>query len=115
VTCDGVAIGLVGIADEPRLEAREALSMLARLGITRTVMLTGDNERAARNIAARVGVAGLRAELLPEDKAALIASLGNRVLMVGDGVNDAPGLAPATVGVAVVAPVKSPRLQACRP
>ena len=98
---DGVAIGLLGIADQPRAEAREAIAMLGRLGISRTVMLTGDNERTARAIADRVGVADVRAGLLPQDKATAIESLGGRVLMVGDGVNDAPALAAATVGVAM--------------
>jgi Cd2+/Zn2+-exporting ATPase len=97
--------GVVAVADEVRPEARWTVSRLRELGVERTVMLTGDNERTARAIGERVGVDEVRAELLPDEKVAAVEQLDANseggVAMVGDGVNDAPALATATVGVAM--------------
>jgi len=96
--------GLVAIRDTIRPKARKAIEDLHRVGVRRVVMLTGDNERAARAIAREVGIDEVFADLKPEDKAARLRELAEReghVAMVGDGVNDAPALAEATVGVAM--------------
>ncbi|TAK31610.1 MAG: cadmium-translocating P-type ATPase [Myxococcaceae bacterium] len=96
--------GLVAIADPLRPEAAEAVAALKRAGITRVVMLTGDNARAARAIGAKAGVDEVFADLSPEDKTRRVAELRARygeVAMVGDGVNDAPALAAAAVGIAM--------------
>ncbi|MFW5934231.1 MAG: heavy metal translocating P-type ATPase, partial [Halolamina sp.] len=96
--------GVIAVADEVRPEAEAAVSRLHELGVEQVVMLTGDNERTARAIAERVGVDEYRAELLPEDKVDAVRELdaaGDGVAMVGDGINDAPALATATVGVAM--------------
>ncbi len=101
--CCGVQ-GYITVADTPRAKTAELLRELKRRGIKRTVMLTGDNEGTARQIANRVGVDEFRARLLPEDKVAAVAELlarYDKVAMVGDGVNDAPALATATVGIAM--------------
>ena len=92
------------MADRPREGARLALAGLKSAGVRRTLMLTGDNRAAAQAVAAELGVDEARAELLPEDKVAAVrelASLHGGVAMVGDGVNDAPALAAATVGIAM--------------
>ena len=95
--------GVVALADEVRPEARRAVERLGELGVERTVMLTGDNERTAQAVADEVGIDDVRAELLPEDKVAAVEELADDggVAIVGDGVNDAPALAAATVGVAM--------------
>ena len=96
--------GVIAVADEVRPEARAAVERLRDLGVERTVMLTGDNERTARAIAEQVGVDEFQAELLPDEKVAHVESLvaeTDGVAMVGDGINDAPALATATVGVAM--------------
>ncbi len=100
---DDNIVGLLAVADQPRPEVPESLTALRGLGIRRLLLLTGDNEYTARAQATRLGV-DYRAELLPEDKIAVVRALqhqGHTVLMVGDGVNDAPALAQADVGVAM--------------
>ena len=97
-------VGVLGIADQPRAEGRAALDMLRHLGIQRVLMLTGDNEGTARAVARQLGIEEVHAGLLPDDKARLVRALtagGERVAFVGDGINDAPALAAATVGVAM--------------
>ena len=101
VVRDGRPAGLIGIADTLREEAVEAVSELRRLGIAPIVLLTGDNGTTAAAVAARVGIDEIRASLLPQDKSAAIATLGPGLAMVGDGVNDAPALAAASLGVAM--------------
>ena len=101
VTRDGTAVGVLGLADRPRPEAAEAIADLKRLGIERTLMLTGDNQATAEAIAAELGVTDVRAELLPEDKVAALGEFGAGSAMVGDGVNDAPALASAELGIAM--------------
>ena len=96
--------GIVAVADEIRPEAKAAVQRLRDLGLDHLVMLTGDNERTAKAIAERVGVDEFRAGLLPEDKVEAIEELDKEydsVAMAGDGINDAPALATATVGVAM--------------
>jgi cation-transporting ATPase G len=98
----GETLGAIAVRDELRPEAAEVVGALHRLGMT-TVMLTGDNERTARALARRAGVGHVHAELLPPDKAGVVEHLGTEapVAMVGDGINDAPALATATVGIAM--------------
>ncbi|OYR48641.1 cation-translocating P-type ATPase [Halorubrum sp. Ea8] len=96
--------GAIAVADEVRPESKRAVERLRELGVERVVMLTGDNEGTARAIAESVGVDEYRAELLPEEKVAAVESLRaeyGEVAMVGDGINDAPALATADVGVAM--------------
>ncbi len=95
-------IGWLALADTPRENAAATIAALHRLGI-RTVMLTGDNPRAARHIAAQLGIDQVHAGLLPEDKVRIVEELSREgvVIMVGDGINDAPALAAATCGVAM--------------
>ncbi|QGG94105.1 heavy metal translocating P-type ATPase [Actinomarinicola tropica] len=103
VAVDGRASGLVAMADAPRETAAAAVAGLRRLG-AEVVMLTGDNEATARRIASLLGVTTVIADVLPGDKSTKVAELqaeGRRVAMVGDGVNDAPALAQADVGVAI--------------
>lgn len=98
------AWGLIAIQDKIRDNAPRAIADLHAAGITKVVMLTGDNERTAQAIAQEVGLDEFYAELKPEDKVAKVQELASRyghVAMVGDGVNDAPALAEATVGVAM--------------
>jgi Cd2+/Zn2+-exporting ATPase len=100
---DGPA-GVIAIADVLRPATKEVLARLKAAGIRRTVMLTGDNHRTAANIAELAGVDEFHAELLPGDKVAMIEELEKTygpVLMVGDGVNDAPALAAASLGMAM--------------
>jgi Cd2+/Zn2+-exporting ATPase len=96
--------GLIAIADTVRPEAAAAVAKLKQLGVARVVLLTGDNRHAAGAIGAALGVEEIRAELLPHEKVAAINELQERygaVAMVGDGVNDAPALATARLGVAM--------------
>jgi len=97
-------LGVVGLADTPRESTRETLAALSQLGMKHLVMLTGDNARAAQLVAEQVGVSDVRADLLPEDKWKATAELRKEfgpLAMVGDGVNDAPALAAADVGIAM--------------
>jgi Cu2+-exporting ATPase len=100
---DGRAVALIGIADAPRPTSAAAVAALKDAG-AQVVMLTGDNQATAQRIAAQLGVDTVIAEVLPGDKAAKVASLqagGKKVAMVGDGVNDAPALAQAGLGIAI--------------
>ena len=97
----GQIIGVIGISDKVRKESREAVQHLERMGIS-TIMLTGDNKIAARNVGDQVGIDQVYAELLPPDKVTIVERLsasGQKIAMVGDGVNDAPALARANVGI----------------
>jgi Cu+-exporting ATPase len=100
---DGEVRAVLAVADTVKPTSAEAIDRLKRLGL-RPVLLTGDNETTARAVAAEVGIADVVAEVLPADKAAVIRSLqeqGHVVAMVGDGVNDAPALAQADLGLAI--------------
>ncbi len=104
---DGRYAGYLVVSDELKPEARTAIAKLKRLGIERIVMLTGDNRRIAESVAHELGIAEVYAELLPEDKVALLEELqedraaGGRVAFVGDGINDAPVLMRADIGIAM--------------
>ncbi len=102
VAKDKAVIGTLTLSDRVRPESANAVAALKALGL-RVEMLTGDNEETAREVAARVGVDGYRAGLLPEEKVAAVDSLKSLggIIMVGDGVNDAPALAKANVGIAM--------------
>jgi heavy metal translocating P-type ATPase len=104
VAVDGKLAGVIFIADTLRSGAREAIAALKASGIKRVVMLTGDNAATAEAVAKDLGVDEIKADLMPEDKVAAITALqgqGHKVAMVGDGVNDAPALASAEVGIAM--------------
>jgi Zn2+/Cd2+-exporting ATPase len=104
VARDGVPVGVIEVADQPREAGRDMLQMLRRQGVESVVMLTGDGKATATRIGEELGVDEVRAELLPEDKVTVVAELRRRfglVAMVGDGVNDAPALASADVGIAM--------------
>lgn len=101
---DREILGAIAVADVVRKDALLAVATLARLGLKETIMLTGDNVRAAAHIADQVGLTNYRADLMPEDKLRVIEELVQAydvAGMVGDGVNDAPALASATVGIAM--------------
>lgn len=97
---DGAPVGVIAVRDELRPEAADAIAALREAGMD-VVMLTGDNRRTARALAASAGIDDVRAELSPRDKADAIAGMGGLVAMIGDGVNDAPALASADVGIAM--------------
>ncbi|MGD8237069.1 MAG: cation-translocating P-type ATPase [Armatimonadota bacterium] len=101
---DGQMCGFIAVADVVRDSAAPAVEHLAELGLHELIMLTGDNSRTAAAVARRIGIARFEAEALPEDKVARVRELveqDRKVIMVGDGINDAPALAEATVGMAM--------------
>ena len=101
---DGQVVGILGIADPIREMAPRMIQRLKGIGLRRIVMLTGDDRLTAQHIAARSGIEEIQAELLPEDQLAVIRELqkdGHVVAMVGDGINDAPALAAADIGIAI--------------
>jgi heavy metal translocating P-type ATPase len=103
IACNGVYLGAIGIADTLRPEAKQSVAALHALGI-RTVLLTGDAKLVAESIAREVGIDVIHAEVLPDQKSEVIRQLvkgGQKVAMVGDGINDAPALMQATVGIAM--------------
>lgn len=100
VHSDGAPVGVIAVRDELRPEAADAIAALREAGMD-VVMLTGDNRRTARALAASAGIDDVRAELSPRDKADAIAGMDGHVAMIGDGVNDAPSLASADVGIAM--------------
>ena len=115
VAIDDVFAGVIFIADTLRPGAREVLAALKKSGVKRIIMLTGDNSATAQAVATALGIDEVHADLLPEDKVNVIADLkkqGHRVAMVGDGVNDAPALARADVGIAMGAAGSQAALEA---
>lgn len=104
VAVDGKLAGLIALADAPRPEAKAAIAELKSLGIEQVVMITGDNPRAADQIARQLGIDKVYSQVLPQDKLRILRELqadGKKVAFVGDGVNDAPALAAADVGIAM--------------
>ncbi|MCF6262555.1 MAG: cadmium-translocating P-type ATPase [Xanthomonadales bacterium] len=104
VSHDGRFLGVLALADTPREGVKDTLQQLLSLGIKKLIMLTGDNNDVAQQIAKKLGVTDVQAELMPEDKLRVIQELSKEygaVAMTGDGVNDAPALATATVGIAM--------------
>jgi Zn2+/Cd2+-exporting ATPase len=99
---DGIPVGIIAVADRPREAGRDAVDILRQQGVRSVVMLTGDSTATASAIAADLGIDEVRAELMPEDKVKVIEDLRRRygsVAMVGDGINDAPALATADIGI----------------
>jgi Zn2+/Cd2+-exporting ATPase len=104
VGANGESVGVIGVSDSTRESARDTVEMLRGHGVEHVVLLTGDHDASARPLAASIGVDEYRADLLPEDKARAVTELRARygaLAMVGDGVNDAPALASADVGIAM--------------
>ncbi len=101
---DHTVLGLIALADTLRSEAASTMKALSAAGVAHTIMLTGDNSRSASAISEQIGLTEFRADLMPEDKLTVIRELVKKygqVAMIGDGVNDAPALANATVGIAM--------------
>ncbi len=104
VAAAGTPIGVIGVADEPREAAGDAVELLRRQGVEHVILLTGDHESAAKSLTESLDLDGYRASLLPEDKVTAVEELRRRygsLAMIGDGVNDAPALAAADVGIAM--------------
>ena len=101
VAIDGVYAGHIVINDQVKPDSAEAIAALKKLGVERTVMLTGDRREVAENVANTLGLTEYHAELLPADKVAQVEALGGGLAFVGDGINDAPVLARADVGIAM--------------
>jgi Cd2+/Zn2+-exporting ATPase len=103
VVSDGQVVGVLALADTPRSNAVVTLLALKAMGVRKTMLLTGDNARVGKQVADELGLDDVRSELMPEDKLAVIRDLaaGDVVAMVGDGVNDAPALTSASVGIAI--------------
>ena len=104
IAYDGKLLGTITLADELRHNSKEAISKLKRLGVKNIIMLTGDTKQKAEMIANELGIDEVRAELLPQDKAKIVKELmesGKKVAFVGDGINDAPALISAHVGISM--------------
>ena len=101
IAAEGRAVGAVMLADTVKPDSKAAITALKEAGIEKVVMLTGDNEQAAKTVAEQVGVTEYRSGLLPQDKAAAVEAMGGVRVFVGDGVNDAPVLAASDCGIAV--------------
>jgi Cd2+/Zn2+-exporting ATPase len=102
--CEGEVLGIIGVGDSIRSNAAEAVKALHAAGVEKVLMLSGDNQRTATFIAQQVGIDEARGDLLPEDKVAAVKALRSEfqvVGMVGDGINDAPAMATATIGIAM--------------
>ena len=101
---DGKLLGTIGLSDELRSNAKESIKKLKKLGVKNIIMLTGDTKEKALKIASELGIDEVRAELLPQDKANIVKELmaeGKKVAFVGDGINDAPALISAHVGISM--------------
>ncbi len=101
---DGELVGIIGIGDPVREDARDAISELKKMGILQTIMITGDTEGAAKKIAKQAGIDKYHAQALPEDKVKFVNQenkKGHHVIMIGDGINDAPALSAADVGISI--------------
>jgi Cu2+-exporting ATPase len=100
----GIPVGVIAVADTPRQGVRDVVDLLHQQGVESLVMLTGDTAVAARALAAKIGIDDVRSDLMPEDKVTAIEELRRShrgVAMVGDGINDAPALARADLGIAI--------------
>ncbi|MBC6713564.1 heavy metal translocating P-type ATPase [Treponema sp. Marseille-Q3903] len=101
---DGKLIGIIAIGDPVRPDAKDAICSLKRLGIKQTIMITGDTEGAAKKIAKQTGIDKFHAHALPEDKVKFVEKekkAGHQVIMIGDGINDAPALSAADIGISI--------------